>query len=99
MSVNLKLWEPVTKKSQIEAGSILKIVGFCEKNSYKRIRVKQVLQMTSTSGKCWTEVVINKRKNYFFHLDAYLNGEETWGKWVKELYVRRQPKKGQDDGE
>lgn len=89
-TVNLKIWEPVTKKSQLKEGSVIKIVGIAPKNSYNRITVKKVLKMKSLNNrKQWTEILINKKKNYYFHLDAYLSGESTFGKWVKELYVRK----------
>lgn len=88
-TVNLKIWEPVTKKSQLKEGSIIKIIGIAEKNSYKRITIKKVLKMKSANGHKWTEILINKKKNYYFHLDAYLKNEPAMGKWVKELYVRK----------
>ena len=87
--VNLKIWEPVTRESQLKEGSIIKIVGFVPKNSYNRISVKKVLKYNCSDGSKWTEILINKKKNYYFHLGAYLHNEDTWGKWVKELYVRK----------
>ena len=87
--INLKLWEPVNKKSQIKEGSILKIVGFNERDSYKRISVKKILYMKNRKGKGWIEILINKKKNYYFNLDAYLSNDDTWGKWVKELYISK----------
>lgn len=66
---------------------MLKIVGFSEKNSYKWITVKEVLYMKN-SERGWVEILINKKKNYYFNLTAYLEGEKMWGNWVKELYFR-----------
>lgn len=83
----LKRWEPVTRHSQVKKGTMLKIVGINEKDSYKWITVKQVLHMKNDT-KGWVEIVINKKKNYYFNLTAYLNDDPTWGKWVKELYFR-----------
>jgi len=40
IKVNEKLWKPVTKKNQLKEGSIIKIIGLSEKDSYRRIAVK-----------------------------------------------------------
>ena len=87
--INLKIWEAVTQKDQLRDGSIIKIVAFSGRDSYKRITVKKVLEMEGANGRKWTEILINKKKNYYFNLDAYLGHEKTWGKWVSELYVRK----------
>lgn len=87
--INTKIWEPVINESQIKNDSVLKIVGFSSKDSYKRITVKKVLNMEGRDGREWVEILINKKKNYFFNLSAYLGKEKTWGKWVSELYVRK----------
>ena len=89
MRVNLKIWSHVNNKDQLVEGSIIKIVGFSDEDSYKRISIKKVLKMKSRDGRRWTEILINKRKNYYFNLDAYLDNKDTWGRWVKELYVRK----------
>lgn len=88
--VDLDIWEPVTSKSQLKKGSVLKIIGINPKNSYDEITVKKVLEMNGPRRQ-WTEILINKRKNYYFHLDAYLGKEVTWGKWVDKLYVKKVP--------
>jgi len=87
--INYKIWEPVINENQIKEGSIIKIIGISPRDSYKRISVKKVLLMRCSDGRKWIEILINKRKNYFFNLDAYLNKEPMWGKWVKELYIRK----------
>lgn len=84
----MKLWEPVTREDQLKEGSVIKIVGIAKKNSYRRISVKKVLHMKNDRAE-WVEILINKKKNYYFNLTAYLNSEEMWGKWVKEVYVRK----------
>lgn len=89
MNVNLKIWEPVTHKEQIKKGSILKIVGISRKDSYNRISVKEVLRMENGAGKKWIEILINRRKNYYFNLDAYLEDTPMYGKWVHDLYIRK----------
>ena len=89
-NINTALWEPVTNENQITNISIIKIVGIPPKNSYRRISVKKVLHMKNGKDKEWIEILINKKKNYYFNLTAYLNNTPTWGKWVKELYVRKQ---------
>jgi hypothetical protein len=79
-------WKQVTKENQLKEGTKLKIVGLNPRDSYKWITVKKVLNMESCDGKKWIEILINKRKNYYFNLTAFLNDEPTWGGWVKELY-------------
>lgn len=85
-------WIPVTKINQLNEGIMIKIVGFSEKDSYKWIRVKKVLKMKAQNPKReWIEILINKKKNYYFNLSVYLENKPeptTWGHWVKELYFR-----------
>ena len=45
MRVNLKIWSHVNNKDQLVEGSIIKIVGFSDEDSYKRISIKKVLKM------------------------------------------------------
>lgn len=83
-----KEWIPVTGLNQIKQGTKLKIVGISEKNSYDSITCKKVLKMKS-GEKEWVEILINKKDNLYFNLNAYLGKEKTFGKWVKELYYRQ----------
>ena len=81
-------WTPVTKEEQLKQGMKIKIVAFNkERDSYKFITIKKVLYMKNRKRE-WIEILINKKKNYYFNLTAYLNKEDTWGKWVKELYFQ-----------
>ena len=82
-------WIPVTKESDLKAGTTIKIVGISDKDSYKWITVKKVLHMNAGDGRKWIEILINKKKNYYFNLTAYLNDVPMWGKWVKELYYKK----------
>ncbi len=88
MVINKKIWRKVTEVGQLKDGSIIKIIGLSEGDSYRRISVKKVLHMEGANGYKWIEILINKKKNYFFNLTAYLKNEATWGKWVEDLYVR-----------
>jgi len=81
-------WKPVTKESQLKKGTTIKIVGLNSEDSYKWITVKEVLYMKNRDGKKWIEILINKKKNYYFNLTAHLNDEPMWGGWVKELYYK-----------
>ena len=77
--VNLKIWEPVIEINQLEKGSIIKIIGIVDKNSYNRISVKKVIDIGDI------EILINKKRNYYFNLTAYLEARPMWGKWVIKL--------------
>jgi hypothetical protein len=79
-------WISVTREEQIKKGSMLKIVGIDSKNSYDKISCKAVLHMRNRERN-WIEILINREKNYYFNLTAYLLEKPMWGKWVKELYV------------
>lgn len=80
-------WLPVTRDSELKEGMTLKIVGKSERDSYKRITIKKVLLMKDSERE-WVEILINKKKNYFFNLTAYLYNEPLAFGWVKELYYK-----------
>lgn len=71
-------------KSQLKIGTKLKIVGHSESDNYGSISVKKLIECESNDGRKWTEVLINRSKNYYFHLEYYLAGKSLW---VKEVFV------------
>jgi hypothetical protein len=75
-------WTPVTSIEQVKTGTLLKIVAISEKNNYlDGVTVKRLVECNGD-----IEVIINLKKNYYFNLNAYLEGRSMWGKWVKEVY-------------
>lgn len=80
----------LTSLSQLRVGTKLKIVAKCEKYSHGSISVKKLIKMWSDCGdgsvygKQDTEILINRTKNHFFSMNAYLANDSQW---VKEVYV------------
>ena len=72
------------KLNQLKKGTKLKIIAECKKDCYGSVSVKEILKMEGPDGKKWTEILINKSKNYYFHFEYYLAGKSQW---VKEVYV------------
>jgi hypothetical protein len=70
---------------QLKVGTKLKIVGLDASDNYGSISVKKILYYKPLNGDApWTEILINRRKNFYFHFENYLKGESNW---VKEVYV------------
>lgn len=88
-------WKPVTKVSQVKKGTKLKIIGKNPRDSYKWITAKEILRMENSQRK-WIEVLVNKKKNYYFNLTAWVYDQPMWGGWIKELYFK-EPKKGEEN--
>lgn len=74
----------LTSINQLKVGSRLKIVGRSEKDSYGSVSVKKLIPCEGFDGTRWNEVLINRSRNYYFHLENYLAGKSNW---VKEVYV------------
>ena len=79
-----KKMEKLTSLEQLQVGTRLKIVGKSSTDSYESISVKKLIPMEGDDGRKWTEVLINKTYNYYFHLENYLAG---YSQWVKEVFV------------
>jgi hypothetical protein len=81
----------LTSLDQLQVGTRLKIVASNEKDCYQCISVKKLIKMWNEHGdgsllSCGpkdTEILINRKKNYYFSMNAYLKGTS----WVKEIYV------------
>jgi hypothetical protein len=69
--------------SQLEVGTRLKIEGKSPKDSYGSVSVKKLIRCENSEG-VWHEVLINRSKNYYFHLENYLAGKSQW---VSKVYV------------
>jgi hypothetical protein len=94
---------------QLRVGTRIKIVAKCEKFSVTT-SVKKLIKMWSERGdgsvygKKDTEVLVNRTKNHYFSMNAYLANDSQW---VKEVYVldgtdrrlrnNRQPKQGRGE--
>lgn len=74
---------------QLKIGTKIKIVAKSEKYSCVT-SVKKLIKMWnehgdgSVYGKQDTEVLVNRTKNHYFSLNAYLANDSQW---VKEVYV------------
>lgn len=66
-------------KSQLKEGAILKIVGHSNSDSYKKISIKMIINMPDGD----VEVLINKKRNYYFSFNLY-NQRKSW---AKEVYI------------
>jgi len=71
--------ERLMSLSQLKVGTRLKIVGHSESDNYGSVSVKKIIDCNS-----WHEILINRRKNYYFHFENYLEGKSNW---AKEVYV------------
>jgi hypothetical protein len=68
----------LSAEGQIKVGNILKITGKNSKDSYKSIKVKEVID--NGDGE---EIIINKKKNRYFMTRLYLSGAS----WCKSVEV------------
>lgn len=73
--------------SQLSVGTKLKIIGKSTKDSYGSVSVKKIIfceaHPSSGSGN-WHEILINRKRNYYFHLENYLAGKSQW---VEKVFV------------
>jgi len=75
---------------QLKVGTKLRIIAKCEKYSHKSISVKKLIPMKSqygdgsVYGENDTEILVNRTKNHFFSMNAYLANDSQW---VKEIFV------------
>lgn len=82
--------EKLISLSQLKVGTRLKIVAKSEKYSHKSISVKKLIKMWSghgdgsVYGKQDTEILVNRSKNHYFSMNAYLDNNSGW---VKECFV------------
>jgi hypothetical protein len=76
----------LTCLSQLKVGTKLKIIGKNDGDSYGSVSVKAILHCTALNGDRdnWTEILINRKKNYYFHLENYLAGKSHW---VNKVYI------------
>jgi hypothetical protein len=71
--------DKLSAEGQIKVGDRLKITGKNSRNSHKSIKVKEVVD--NGYGE---EIIINKKKNYYFMTRLYLDGA-SWCKSVEFL--------------
>lgn len=69
----------LTSINQLKIGTRLKIVGKHNTDDYGSVSVKKIIDCGT-----WTEILINRSKNCYFHFDNYLAGKSQW---VKEVFV------------
>lgn len=74
--------ERLTNLNQIKLGTRLKLIGVSPKDSYGSVSVKRIIKCDNRT-RSWNEILINRRKNYYFDFELYLEGKS----WVKEAYV------------
>ncbi|MFW8589866.1 hypothetical protein ACOI22_03590 [Glaciecola sp. 2405UD65-10] len=68
----------ITGFGQLSIGDRIKIIGKSERDSYKSVTVKDVLN----KGRVNEEVIINKRFNHYFITNMLING----GSWAVEAF-------------
>ncbi len=67
----------ITEEGQLNIGDKIKIVAKSDKNNYKSITVKSIVD--NGYGE---EIIINKSRNYFFSIKGLVSGTS----WAKEVY-------------
>ena len=75
---------PLTSLNQLKIGTRLKIVGKHKSDNYGSVSVKKIIECAGQDGRWWTEILINRRRNYYFHFENYLAGKSNW---VDKVYV------------
>ena len=75
---------PLTSLDQLKVGTRLKIIGKSPKDSYGSVSVKKIIECAGQDGRWWTEILINRSRNYYFHLENYLAGKSQW---VDKVFV------------
>lgn len=76
---------PLTKLSQIKVGTKLKIIAStCEKDNYESVTVKRIIECDNRKEPVWTEILICRKNNYYFHFQNYLLGKS---RWVEKVWV------------
>lgn len=72
---------PLTNHSQIKEGVELKIVGKNKsRDSYDSVFIEEVIRDHNGLA---VEVIINKKKNYYFLAKSYFEGRS----WAKSIHV------------
>lgn len=76
----------LTCLSQLKVGTRLKIIGKHPSYNYGSVSVKKIIYCTALNGDRdkWTEILINRKKNHYFHLENYLAGKSYW---VNKVYI------------
>jgi hypothetical protein len=77
--------------SQLKVGTKLKIIAKNEEHCYNSVSVKKIIEMRKFNKETQTfsepydyEILINRKRNYYFSFNNYLAGTSLW---VKEVYV------------
>jgi len=75
-----------TSIEQLKVGQCLKIDGGHPKYNYKSISVKKLVD-----NGYGIEVILNKRKNWYFNAVYYLQGKSSWVEkvWVLDKFDKR----------
>lgn len=76
---------------QLRVGTRLKIISDQEGHCYGSVSVKKLIKMNGkygdsslpSAGPNDTEILLNRKRNYYFSMNKYLMGSS----WVKEAYV------------
>lgn len=74
----------LTSLKQLKVGAKIKIVGRHSGDNYNSTSVKKIISCEKDNGEIWHEILINRKKNYYFHFENYLQGKSLW---VKEVFV------------
>jgi hypothetical protein len=79
----------LTNISQLKVGMKLKIVAQSKSDCYNSVSVKQIIMMRRWDGEAWSEpydyeILLNRKKNYYFSMLNYIGGKSNW---VKEVYI------------
>jgi hypothetical protein len=81
--------EKLISLDQLNIGTKLRIVASSERDCYGSVSVKKIIEMKRWDGEAWSEpydheILLNRKKNYYFSMNNYLSGKSNW---VKEVYV------------
>jgi hypothetical protein len=73
----------LTSLKQLKVGTKLKIIGKRQNDNYGSVSVKEIIEINRDSKK-EHEILINRKKNYYFNFEWYLSRKSLW---IEEAYV------------